>query len=58
MQELEHSTNREEYLFGNVYGQVEYPEWASAKLNIAYKTYSGETDRTARKRFMDNRSRR
>lgn len=45
MQELEHSTNREEYLFGNVYGQVEYPEWASAKLNIAYKTYSGETDK-------------
>ncbi len=45
MQELENTTNREEYLFGNVFGQIEYPEWASAKLNVAYKSYTGETDK-------------
>lgn len=43
MQELENAKNKEEYLFGNVFGQVEYPEWARAKLNFAYKTYTGET---------------
>ena len=45
MQELEKTLNRQEYLFGNVYGQVEYPEWARAKVNFAYKTYNGTTDK-------------
>lgn len=45
MQELENSVNKQEYLFGNVYGQVEYPEWARAKVNVAYKTYAGTTDK-------------
>ena len=44
MQELDSRTRNEEYLFGNVFGQVEYPEWARAKLNVAYKTYTGATD--------------
>lgn len=44
MQELENRVNKQEYLFGNIYGQVEYPEWARAKVNVAYKTYNGTTD--------------
>lgn len=45
MQELENRVNKQEYLFGNIYGQVEYPEWARAKVNVAYKTYNGTTDK-------------
>ncbi len=45
MQELENASNKQEYLFGNVYGQLEYPEWARAKVNVAYKTYIGTTDK-------------
>ncbi len=45
MQELEKRVNKQEYLFGNIYGQVEYPEWARAKVNVAYKTYNGTTDK-------------
>ncbi len=45
MQELDQRVNKQEYLFGNVYGQVEYPEWARAKVNVAYKSYIGTTDR-------------
>lgn len=45
MQELENSVNKQEYLFGNVFGQVEYPEWARARVNVAYKTYTGITDK-------------
>lgn len=45
MQELENSVNKQEYLFGNVYGQIEVPSWARAKVNVAYKTYTGTTDK-------------
>ena len=45
MQELENRVNKQEYLFGNIYGQVEYPEWARAKVNVAYKTYNGPPDK-------------
>jgi len=45
MQELENSVNKQEYLFGNVYGQVEYPDWVRGKINVAYKTYAGTTDK-------------
>lgn len=44
MQELRDATRKNEALVGNIYGQVEYPEWARAKVNVAYKSSSTTND--------------
>ncbi len=49
MQDLMRQDNEEEYLTGNVYGQVSLFEMFDAKLNVAYKSYMGVTN-TLRKK--------
>lgn len=49
MQDLMKQNNEEEYLTGNVYGQVSLFEMFDAKLNVAYKSYTGVTN-TLRKK--------
>ncbi len=49
MQDLMKQNNEEEYLTGNVYGQVSLFEMFDAKLNVAYKSYTGVSN-TLRKK--------
>lgn len=49
MQDLMERNNEEEYLTGNVFGQVSLFEVLDARLNVAYKSYMGVTN-TLRKK--------
>jgi TonB-linked SusC/RagA family outer membrane protein len=49
MQDLRVQNNPEEYLTGNVYGQISLFNMLDAKLNVAYKSYMGVTN-TLRKK--------
>lgn len=49
MQDLMIRNNEEEYLTGNVYGQINLFDMFEAKLNVAYKSYFGVTN-TLRKK--------
>lgn len=49
MQDLMQKSNSEEYLYGNIFGQINLFEMVEAKLNVAYKSYFGTTD-TLRKK--------
>ena len=49
MQDLMVRNNEEEYLTGNIYGQVSLFDMFDAKLNVAYKSYMGITN-TLRKK--------
>lgn len=49
MQDLRKQNNDEEYLTGNIYGQLTLFKMFSAKLNFAYKNYMGVTN-TLRKK--------
>lgn len=43
--ELYHSSNTQQYLYGDVYGQVDFiKNIFNAKLNVSYKNYFGQTD--------------
>lgn len=44
MQEIRSSKNREEYMYGNVWGALNFFDYVEAKVNLAYKTYYGTTD--------------
>lgn len=44
MQDLKLRSNDEEYLMGNIYGQVSILKMIDAKLNVGYKSYKGSTD--------------
>lgn len=49
MQDLMQKRNDEEYMYGNIYGQLDLFKMFQAKLNVAYKSYFGTTD-TLRKK--------
>ena len=50
MNELSHSSNTQQYLYGDIYGQVDIiKNILNAKLNVSYKNYFGQTD-TLRKK--------
>lgn len=49
MQDLQQKSNAEEYMYGNIYGQINLFKMFEAKLNVAYKSYFGTTD-TLRKK--------
>lgn len=49
MQEIRSSKNKEEYLYGNIYGAVNLFDYVEAKVNFAYKSYNGSTDSIRRK---------
>lgn len=49
MQDLMVQNNEEEYLTGNIYGQVKVFDVIDARLNVAYKSYLGVTN-TLRKK--------
>lgn len=49
MQDLMEQNNEEEYLTGNIYGQISLFNKLDAKLNVAYKSYMGVTN-TLRKK--------
>jgi len=44
MQDLWKRKNEEEYIYGNVFGQIELFKMFEAKLNVAYKSYIGVTN--------------
>ena len=49
-EELFHSSNTQQYLYGDIYGQVDFiKDILNAKLNVSYKNYFGSTD-TLRKK--------
>jgi TonB-linked SusC/RagA family outer membrane protein len=45
MQELENTKKNEEYLNGNIFGQINLLDMLEAKLNFAYKSYFSQTDK-------------
>lgn len=49
MQDLYIRDNEEEYLTGNVFGQISLFEMFEAKLNVAYKSYMGITNSLRKK---------
>jgi TonB-linked SusC/RagA family outer membrane protein len=49
MQDLYVRNNEEDYLTGNVYGQISFFEMFDAKLNVAYKSYMGVTNSLRKK---------
>lgn len=49
MQELYKSNNEEEYLIGNIFGQISLFNMLEAKLNFAYKSYMGVTNSLRKK---------
>ena len=50
MNELYHSSNPQQYLYGDVYGQVDIiKNILNAKLNVSYKNYFGQTDSLRKK---------
>lgn len=49
MQDLWQRNNEEEYLTGNVYGQISLFDMFEAKLNVAYKSYMGVTNSLRKK---------
>ncbi len=49
MQELYDAKNKENYLYGNIYGQINLINMFEVKLNVAYKNYMGTTDSLRKK---------
>ena len=49
MQDLYIQNNEEEYLTGNIYGQLSFFGMFDAKLNVAYKSYMGITNSLRKK---------
>lgn len=49
MQEIKSSKNKEEYLYGNIYGAINLFNYVEAKLNVSYKSYNGTTDSLRKK---------
>ena len=49
MQDLYIRNNEEEYLTGNIYGQISLFRMFDAKLNVAYKSYMGVTNSLRKK---------
>ncbi len=49
MQELYDAQNRENYLYGNIYGQINLIDMFEFKVNVAYKNYMGTTDSLRKK---------
>jgi TonB-linked outer membrane protein, SusC/RagA family/TonB-dependent outer membrane receptor, SusC/RagA subfamily, signature region len=49
MQDLFKKNNKEEYLYLNIFGQINLFDMIEAKLNVSYKSYFGTTDALRKK---------